>query len=389
MMSFSTGKFAMGNVQRLKIGIVGGSLAGLFTAALLQRQGHDVEVFERSSADLAGRGAGLVAGRELFDIMRMLGCEHVAQLSVLATKQVTLDRSGAITFEGAVAISRFSWDVLYKAVRGKSSAASYVQSRAVAEVRDGDDQAGVRFASGETKTFDLVVGADGIGSRSRVSLNHSTFTPKYAGYVAWRSLLDEETLPSEFRDLKEAMVAYTQPGIQSIGYLVPGASGQTSPGTRRLNWGWYRPVGPTELPGLFTDSEGRTHDFSLPRERVPASSITRFHAHAEQLLPPQLAAIARSSSSPWIQGIFDYVPEVMAGRRVVLVGDAAFVVRPHTAAGTSKAAGDAMSLAEQLNKHASVKEALEAYEADRSPVGHYIADRCREIGTALGLATFR
>ena len=40
-------------------GIIGGSIAGCATAALLHRAGHEVIVFERSESDLVSRGAGI------------------------------------------------------------------------------------------------------------------------------------------------------------------------------------------------------------------------------------------------------------------------------------------------------------------------------------------
>jgi 2-polyprenyl-6-methoxyphenol hydroxylase-like FAD-dependent oxidoreductase len=43
----------------MRVGIIGGSIAGCATAALLHRAGHDVTVFERSESDLVSRGAGI------------------------------------------------------------------------------------------------------------------------------------------------------------------------------------------------------------------------------------------------------------------------------------------------------------------------------------------
>src|SRR5258708_12854157 len=43
----------------MRVGIIGGSIAGCVTAALLHRAGHDVIVFERSESDLVSRGAGI------------------------------------------------------------------------------------------------------------------------------------------------------------------------------------------------------------------------------------------------------------------------------------------------------------------------------------------
>jgi len=42
-------------MTRLRVRIVGGSLGGLFTAALLHRDGHDGTLYERSVGGLAGR----------------------------------------------------------------------------------------------------------------------------------------------------------------------------------------------------------------------------------------------------------------------------------------------------------------------------------------------
>src|ERR1700756_3537608 len=44
----------------MRVGIIGGSIAGCATAALLHRAGHDVTVFERSESGLVSRGAGIL-----------------------------------------------------------------------------------------------------------------------------------------------------------------------------------------------------------------------------------------------------------------------------------------------------------------------------------------
>ena len=61
----------MNNVlqQRPKAIIVGGSLGGLFAANMLQRNGWDVAIFERTPETLTGRGAGIVTHPELFEAL--------------------------------------------------------------------------------------------------------------------------------------------------------------------------------------------------------------------------------------------------------------------------------------------------------------------------------
>src|SRR5467141_3947757 len=58
--------------------VIGGSMAGLFAALLLRRAGWQVDVYERIGAELAGRGAGIVTHRELFDVLAKAGIDTAA-----------------------------------------------------------------------------------------------------------------------------------------------------------------------------------------------------------------------------------------------------------------------------------------------------------------------
>jgi 2-polyprenyl-6-methoxyphenol hydroxylase-like FAD-dependent oxidoreductase len=72
----------------------------------------------------------------------------------------------------------------------------------------------------------------------------------------------------------------------------------------------------------------------------------------------------------------------MAFGRVAIIGDAAFVARPHVAAGVAKAADDAAALAAALAAD-EVEPALKAFEAARLPVGERIIERARHLGAYL------
>ena len=73
--------------------------------------------------------------------------------------------------------------------------------------------------------------------------------------------------------------------------------------------------------------------------------------------------------------------------RVALLGDAAFVVRPHTAMGVSKAAADAMELRDALVEEASIDVALHRYSAKRMIVGSKIARFGQRLGERLQVHT--
>jgi 2-polyprenyl-6-methoxyphenol hydroxylase-like FAD-dependent oxidoreductase len=80
-----------------------------------------------------------------------------------------------------------------------------------------------------------------------------------------------------------------------------------------------------------------------------------------------------------VQGVFDYDTPHMSFGRVVLIGDAALVVRPHTAMGVAKAACDVMSLAAHLAE-LPLRDALKAFGKERSDVAWTISAKERQLG---------
>src|SRR4029077_14556175 len=140
------------------------------------------------------------------------------------------------------------------------------------------------------------------------------------------------------------------PGEQFLGYPVAGPGNDLRPGQRRYNVVWYRPASETgELPRLLTDESGVTHAISIPPPLIRRAAIAAMRRDAEHLLGPQFRAIVRLIAEPILQPIYDLESPHMAFGRVVILGDAAFVARPHVAAGVSKAADDAAALAEALD----------------------------------------
>jgi len=68
---------------------------------------------------------------------------------------------------------------------------------------------------------------------------------------------------------------------------------------------------------------------------------------------------------------------------VALIGDAAFVARPHVASGVMKAAVDAEALTDALAAGGDVEAALQRYNDDRQPYGAWLVERGRHIGVAI------
>jgi 2-polyprenyl-6-methoxyphenol hydroxylase-like FAD-dependent oxidoreductase len=374
----------MGNSKVLRIRIVGGSLGGLFAAALLRMDGHEVRIYERSASGLGGRGAGLVGQRDIFAILRAVGCEHVAHVGVVARERITFDRDGNIAHRQATPQMQISWDYLYRAFRALVADDDYVLGRAVRSAEQTDEFACLDFEDGGEEVVDLVIGADGVGSVIRRAVTGGPSPSIYAGYVAWRGLLPESALPAvSAAQLLDRFAFYTMPGSHILGYTVTGPNAETERGARRYNWVWYRQVSEGELGKVLTDAEGRVHPHSLAPGQLPDSRRQALVEDAARLLPPPFAAAIAAERQPFVQAIFDYEAPRMTHGRLALLGDAAFVVRPHTAMGVAKAAGDAMALRSCLAR-LPYAEALQAYHRERLPIGAEIAAYGRQLGASLG-----
>lgn len=368
-------------MRPLKAGIVGGSLAGLFSAILLQMDGHDVTVYERSARGLAGRGAGLVGQRDLFRVLRAIECEHVARIGVVAKERIYFDANGDVSERLATPQTQISWDYLYSTVASKLHLQTYIVDNAVTRVEEQDEYASLTFSDGRTESFDLVLGADGLASIVRGAVNEET-TNRFAGYVAWRGLIPEGDLPPGASILLDRFAFYVTRGIHVLGYLVPGPKGEMEPGSRRYNWVWYRPVSMAGLPDVFTGKSGKVYEYSLPRGELSSDRRGALVEDAKTVLPPPFALAIEAEPFSFIQGIFDYQSTRLVSKHVALIGDAAFVVRPHTAMGVAKAAGDALALRAAIARYENLQGALAEYERERLPVGNEIALYGQRLGAS-------
>jgi 2-polyprenyl-6-methoxyphenol hydroxylase-like FAD-dependent oxidoreductase len=363
--------------------VVGGSMSGLFAALMLRRAGWDVTVIERVKTELAGRGAGIVAQPELLARLRALGLE-TDDLGVHISRRTILGPAGQPTEDYECHQTTTAWERLYRVLRDALPAELYRRDCALTGFEQGDDGVVATFSGGETMTADLLIGADGIRSTVR-QFAMPEAAPRYAGYSAWRSLIAEDALPADVqRDIFPLMAFGLPPGEQFLCYPVAGPNNDLRPGHRRMNIIWYRPAEEsTKLQWLLTDDSGRTHEISIPPPLIRRAAIEEMHDAAERLLAPQFRTVVRLMDEPILQPIYDLESPRMAMGRVAVIGDAAFVARPHVGAGVTKAADDAASLVAALAAESDVAAALRRFEAERLPVNRRIIEYARHLGAYL------
>ncbi|KMO36851.1 monooxygenase, partial [Methylobacterium tarhaniae] len=171
--------------------IVGGSLAGLFAALLLRRAGWQAEIHERAAGDLSGRGAGIVTHPELFDILARAGIDRDrAEVGVAVAGRRVFGADGTLVAERALPQVLTAWGHLHGLLKQALPAGAYHPGRSLVRVEEAEEAVTAHFADGSRVRGDLLIGADGIGSTVR-ALFAPQAAPLYAGYVAWRGLVDE------------------------------------------------------------------------------------------------------------------------------------------------------------------------------------------------------
>ncbi|GBH25756.1 FAD binding domain-containing protein [Burkholderia vietnamiensis] len=372
------------NSTKRKAAIVGGSLGGLFAANLLLRNGWDVDVFERVPDELSGRGAGIVTHPELFDVLRAAGVRIDASIGVNVDARITLARDGSPASARPPPQTLTAWSKMYHVLRAALPDQHYHAGAVVADVADGPDRASVTLADGSVVHADLVVAADGLRSAIR-----ETFLPdarlQYAGYVAWRGLVDERALSDTTHATLFDKFAFGLPPREQIrGYPVAGRHNSTQPGERRYNFVWYRATREdTDLPNLLTDATGKLWAGGIPPTLIRPDVLAAMEDAAHALLAPQFAEVVSRAAQPLFQPIYDLEVPHMTFGRIALLGDAAFVARPHCGMGVTKAAGDAMALVQALGAHADTLDALHAYSDTRTAFGAAIVQHARHLGAYM------
>jgi len=367
--------------------VIGGSLGGLFAASLLSKAGWTVTVYERSKGALDSRGAGLGTTLELAETMRRAGARLDVSMAVPLSGYVWLDAAGRVVHLHPRRHSSSTWSRVYLPLRDAIPDRQYRAGVALERVEQNGRRVTAIFAGGERAEADLLIAADGSLSTVRRQFMPEV-APRYAGYVAWRGIMEERDVPAAIHGTVFDKIAFTFPeGEMSLAMPVPGAGDDTRPGHRRYYFIWYRPADAKTLRDLCTDAEGHHHGFSIPPPLIRAEMIRAVKDAAGDRFAPELAAVIRRTAQPLLQAITDLESPRLVEGRVVLLGDAAFVARPHVAAGASKAALDAAVLADALTAaggaDGDIDAALAHYERERLRFGRDIVAHGRRLGTLL------
>ena len=334
----------------MKIAVVGGGIGGLMTAALLERDGYDLTVFERSpelreiGAGIAVLSNGVKALSELLGAHPFKSHSPVRQfvISTAAGKDLAhipyRNVSESLGFPGYI-ITRSE---LQKTLLDCVSQSAVKTGVSVRAVTDEGKRPVVYFEDGDSASFDLVIGADGVKSAVRRSL-HGQRRFRYSGDMCYRAIV-----PYQSTDFGLNREIYGASGKRFGIHPVSGSEvylWAVIPGTERLSRDDLR----KEFSGWA---------FGIPE------------------------LLERCSPGTMIcNPIFDMKPQKQWGRKkVTLLGDAAHPTTPNLAQGGNMALEDAVVLSHCLKHIGDPEKALRQYEMIRIPRTSRLVKESRQFG---------
>jgi len=356
-----------------KVTIVGGSIAGLTTGLALLKRGWDVQLFEATHGELQHRGAGIITHQALFDALKKLNVATKDRIGVSIHTRKTFDKSGSVVRTIQLEQIATSWGRLYQLLRSQFPSERYHCHKVLEHIEQRDKLVSAQFADGSMEQSCLLIAADGIRSTVR-RLIEPAAKPEYAGYVAWRGLINEQDLSeAEKREILPYFTFCLPEGEQVLTYPIAGEQHQISEGYRRCNVVWYRPAASqSTLQELLTDTDGNNNGESIAPDKVQPSIIAQMRQDAKNQLSPQHTALIEKLEQPFIQPIYD-----------LILGDAAFTARPHLGVGITKAAEDSLCLADALESHEHIPEALQHFDHSRQAKNRLWVQQSRELGAYL------
>jgi 2-polyprenyl-6-methoxyphenol hydroxylase-like FAD-dependent oxidoreductase len=333
--------------------VVGGGIGGLTTTVALRRAGFAVDVVEKNPAwDVYG--VGIIQPGNALRALNELG---LAERAVAEGHPMLGDRT--YLADGATMLADNDWPalvpglppgngitrtrlhkILQDAVLG--SGADVRTGVTFAALEDAGDRVDVDFTDGDSRSYDLVVGADGLHSQVRERVFGPEPKARYTGQVCWR---------------------YNLPRIEGLDkiWVFIGATGTAG----------FVPLAPDLMYMLTIEKPPEGAPIRLPQEGIAAVYRERLAQFAgpvaehRELIVDDDAVVYRPVENvlvppPWFRG------------RVVLIGDAAHATTPHCGQGAAQAIEDGLVLTDELQRRETVLAALDAYMGRRY-------DRCKLI----------
>lgn len=348
--------------ERAKIGralVIGGGVGGMSAALSLARRGVEVELADADphwrayGAGISVTGLSLRAFADLgiLDEVRDKGfvgggirLRTVDGSVIMETPPIPADappvaRSGGI-------MRPVLHEIMSNRVR--QAGVRVTLGAEIDQLTQEPDGVNVTFPDGRQERFDLVVGADGIFSKTRQALFPDAPKPRFTGQGCWRIVADR---PEQVDRAEMWLGGPVKLGFNPVSrdkmyaFILEHVPGNP----------WFEPE--DHLPHVAELLRPYGGFVPAIRDSLGESSLVNYRPLECLMLP-----------APWHNG------------RVVLIGDAVHATTPHMASGAGMAVEDGLVLAEELAAHDSVADALAAFTARRFERARMVVENSVRIG---------
>ncbi len=337
--------------------VVGGGIGGLTAAIALRQGGHSVELVEIRE-DWAVTGWGLSLTGPALRALDTLGlADRLIDLGYGITTIANCDSDGNLIAEvelpgllgpGRPAQAGIARSELTRVLRDSAASHGAVLRTAltVAQTVENGTSVTAVLSDGTTRDVDLVVVADGAGSKTRELLGIDV-TPAYTGQMVWRAVVPRPAWADRL-----------------FTFFGPGDNAGLIPISAAYAYCFLTENLPT--PDVLPDDElaDRMRERLRPfggRVAEVRESIRKPEDVVRRAVNTVLAEL------PWNAG------------RVVLVGDAAHTPSPQLVSGAALAVEDAVVLAEELSRTPDVLEALDAFGRRRHDRAALVVEASRRV----------
>ncbi len=331
--------------------IIGGGIGGLTSAIALGRDGHRLTIVEKDP-DWAVYGVGIIQQSNVVRAVKQLGIldDYLGAgfgFDFVEVYIPTGERVARIPVpplvEGYPANIGIGRRALHEVLgtRAKAAGAEVWLGVTVDALEDDGAQVTARFSDGSSGSYDLVIGADGLYSRTREQLFPEAVKPEFTGQAVWRYNFPKPPEHDCLQAYEGRIGVGLVPLSNELMYLFVTTPEPGNP--------WY------ETKGLAAAMRGKL-DGMPPAIATLAAQITE---DAEVVYKPLEVLFVEHD---WHRG------------RTVLLGDAIHATTPHLGQGAGMAIEDSIVLAEEIARADTPEQAFAAFRARRFERCKYIVE---------------